>query len=124
MIYFYLFTLGCVIISFFQNRTKTSKAFHIAWKKFRAISSAFLMMLIFISILLYLIPNELIMQYLGGSGQFNGIFIALFFGSVAIMPGFVAFPLCGILLQKGVSYAVLAAFTTSLMLVGVVTFPR
>ena len=81
------------------------------------------MMLIFISILLYLIPNELIMQYLGGSGQIQGLFIALFFGSVTIMPGFVAFPLCGILLKKGVSYAVLAAFTTSLMLVGVVTFP-
>ena len=60
---------------------------------------------------------------LGGSGQLKGLFIALVFGSVTIMPGFVAFPLCGILLKKGVSYGVLAAFTNSLMLVGIVTFP-
>jgi len=35
----------------------------------------------------------------------------------------VAFPLSGILLGKGVPYTVIAAFTTTLMMVGVVTFP-
>ena len=123
MIYFYLFTLGCILISFLKDRTKTYKAFIIAWKKFQPVSSAFLSMLIFISILLYIIPNETIFRYLGGTGQIKGLFIALFFGSVTIMPGFVAFPLCGILLKKGVSYMVLAAFSTSLMLVGIVTYP-
>jgi uncharacterized membrane protein YraQ (UPF0718 family) len=38
------------------------------------------------------------------------------------MPGFVVFPLAGLLLEKGVSYVVLAAFTTSMMMVGVLTF--
>ncbi|MGA1842573.1 MAG: hypothetical protein ACMUIU_18315 [bacterium] len=80
-------------------------------------------MLIFVSILLYLIPEELIIRYLGGAGQIKGLLIALLFGSVTIMPGFVAFPLCGILLKKGVSYMVLAAFSNSLMLVGIVTYP-
>jgi uncharacterized membrane protein YraQ (UPF0718 family) len=39
------------------------------------------------------------------------------------MPGFIAFPLCGILLKKGVSYMVLSAFSTSLMMVGILTYP-
>jgi hypothetical protein len=39
------------------------------------------------------------------------------------MPGFIAFPLCGILLETGVPYMVLSAFTTTLMMVGVLTFP-
>ncbi len=43
--------------------------------------------------------------------------------SIAAIPGFVAFPLSGILLEKGVPYTVIAAFTTTLMMVGVVTFP-
>jgi len=39
------------------------------------------------------------------------------------MPGFIAFPLAGILLEKGVLYMVLSAFTSSLMLVGILTYP-
>ncbi|MGA1870736.1 MAG: hypothetical protein ACMUJM_19550 [bacterium] len=80
-------------------------------------------MLIFVSILLYVTPEETIIRYLGGTGQIKGLFIGLVCGSVAIMPGFVAFPLCGILLKKGVSYMVLAAFANTLMLVGIVTYP-
>ena len=44
-------------------------------------------------------------------------------GSVIIMPGFIAFPLSGILLKEGATYMVLAAFTASLMMVGVITLP-
>ena len=33
------------------------------------------------------------------------------------------FPLCGILLSKGTLYMVLSAFTTTLMMVGVLTYP-
>ena len=39
------------------------------------------------------------------------------------MPGFVAFPLAGILQNNGVPYMVISAFTTTLMMVGIVTFP-
>ena len=49
--------------------------------------------------------------------------LASLFGSITIMPGFIAFPLCGILLEKGVPYMVLSAFTTTLMMVGVLTYP-
>jgi uncharacterized membrane protein YraQ (UPF0718 family) len=35
----------------------------------------------------------------------------------------VAFPLSGILLSKGVAYMTLSAFTTTLMMVGVLTYP-
>lgn len=48
--------------------------------------------------------------------------MALGIGSITFMPGFVVFPLAGLLLEKGVSYIVLAAFTTSMMMVGVITF--
>jgi uncharacterized membrane protein YraQ (UPF0718 family) len=123
VVYFYLFTLICIIISLLKDKARTYKAFKVAWKKFMVIFPSFLTMLIFLSILLYLIPNKIILEYLGGADQIRGVFLALLFGSVTLMPGFVAFPLCGILLQKGVSYMVLAAFSTALMLVGVLTYP-
>ena len=51
------------------------------------------------------------------------VFIATILGSITLMPGFIAYPMCGILLQKGVSYLVISAFTTTLMMVGILTFP-
>jgi hypothetical protein len=60
---------------------------------------------------------------LGAGHLLAGTAIASAFGSITLMPGFIAFPLSGILLQKGVPYMVLSALTATMMLVGVVTFP-
>ena len=42
-------------------------------------------------------------------------------GSVTLMPGFVAFPLAAALLNSGAGYMQMAAFISTLMMVGVVT---
>ena len=80
-------------------------------------------MLILVSIILFLVPDKVILTYLGNNNKFIGIILASFFGSVTLMPGFIAYPLCGILLNKGVSYMVLSAFSTTLMMVGILTYP-
>ena len=54
--------------------------------------------------------------------MFNVVLAALA-GSITVMPGFVAFPLAGILRNSGISYMVIASFTTTLMMVGTITFP-
>jgi len=98
-------------------------ALKIAWKKFAKIIPAILTMMILVSIILFLIPDTMISRYLGNNSRFVGVVFASTFGSIALMPGFIAYPLCGILLKKGVSYMVLAAFTTTLMMVGILTYP-
>ena len=123
MYYLYIITGLAVLISFIVSREKTLKAVKIAAKRFVYILPAFLIMLILVSIVLFLVPEEVISNYLGSSNKFIGVLFASFFGSITLMPGFIAFPLCGILLNKGVAYTVLAAFTTTLMMVGVVTYP-
>ena len=123
MIYSYITTGLIIVISFIANREKTLKAVNIARKQFLKISSAFLTMLIFVSLLLFLFPDEVILNYLGNNSKFVSVLLASFIGSITIMPGFVAFPLCGVLLTKGVPYMVLSAFTTTLMMVGIITFP-
>ncbi len=80
-------------------------------------------MLILVSIILFLFPDEVISSYLNNSSKFISVLLASFIGSITLMPGFVAFPLSGILLTKGVPYMVLSAFTTTLMMVGIITFP-
>jgi len=80
-------------------------------------------MLLLISIVLFFVSDKLITQYLGVENKYLGLLLASLLGSVTIMPGFISFPLAGVLLDKGVPYMVLAGFTTTLMMVGVLTYP-
>ena len=71
----------------------------------------------------FLIPDEVILRCLGVDNKYMGVVYASIAGSITLMPGFIAFPLCGILLTKQVPYMILSAFTTTLMMVGILTFP-
>jgi len=123
MYYLYIATGLAVLISFIANHEKTLRAIKIGFKRFVTILPAFLNMLILVSIVLFLVPDKIISHYLGSNNIFTGVLLGSFFGSITLMPGFIAFPLCGILLKKGVLYMVLSAFTTTLMMVGVLTYP-
>ncbi len=57
-------------------------------------------MLILVSIILYLVPDKMIITYLGNKNKYLGIILASIFGSITLIPGFIAYPLCGILLKK------------------------
>ena len=123
MYYTYAITGLMLLISFIINKQKTIKAIKISFIKFKKIFPTFITMLILVSIILFLFPDEVISNYLGNSSKFISVLLASFIGSITLMPGFVAFPLSGILLTKGVPYMVLSAFTTTLMMVGIITFP-
>ncbi len=123
MYFLYLLLFIAMLVSFITDRNKTYKAIKIAFKKFMKILPAFASMLVLVSIILGLVPDTLILHYLGKSNMSQGVLMASFFGSITLMPGFIAYPLCGILLKKGVTYTVISAFTTTLMMVGFVTFP-
>jgi len=110
-------------VSFIANREKTGKALKIGCKRLLKIMPAFLIMLMLVSLLLFLLPETVIVEYLGHRNTFIGMLLASLFGSVTIMPGFIVFPLCGILLKQGIAYMILSAFTTTLMMVGVLTYP-
>lgn len=112
-----------LLISFLKDKGKTVAALKKGWKSLLKILPAFVFMLIAVSIILYFVPEDMIVEHLSGSSKWFSFFSALILGSVAVMPGFVAFPLGGILLEKGVSYMIISAFTTTLMMVGIVTFP-
>jgi uncharacterized membrane protein YraQ (UPF0718 family) len=112
-----------MLISFIVNRQKTLRAIEIAIKGFANILPYFLIMLILVSIALFLLPDTFITRYLASDNKFIAVLLASILGSITLMPGFIAFPLAGILLTKGVPYMVLSAFTTTLMMVGVLTYP-
>jgi uncharacterized membrane protein YraQ (UPF0718 family) len=122
---YYLYAVAGValIASLIADRRKTLQALKISLRRFINIAPRFLIMLIFVSIILFIVSEELIIRYLGTDNKTAAVFLASFLGSITITPGFIAFPLAGILLSKGVAYMVLSAFTTTLMMVGVLTYP-
>jgi uncharacterized membrane protein YraQ (UPF0718 family) len=82
------------------------------------------MVLLLTSAVLGFFTPQTIQTYLGSSkGCWSGSALAALLGSVSVMPGFVAFPLGAILVKNNIPYMVVSAFTTTLMMVGVITFP-
>jgi uncharacterized membrane protein YraQ (UPF0718 family) len=112
-----------LLASFAMDKDKTLLGLKKGIKMFFNIVPPFLNILILISIFLYLIPNDLIFQFLGPSSGLLGFIIAAMVGSISLIPGFVSYPIASALIDKGASYAVVAVFMTTLMMVGVVTLP-
>lgn len=116
-------TAIALIASLAASRQKTVKALRIALKRLIGIAPQFLIMILLVSIILYFVSDEMIAHYLGKENKYTAVIFASLIGSITLIPGFIAFPLAGLLLSRGVLYMVLAAFTTTLMMVGVVTYP-
>ncbi|MBN2805863.1 MAG: hypothetical protein JXR22_04335 [Prolixibacteraceae bacterium] len=116
-------TITCLIISFIFNRQKTWIGIRKGLKMFLNLAPTILMVLAAVSILLYFLPNELIVKHLGENAGTAGYAIAALVGSFALIPGFIAYPLAGALVKSGVGYPVIAVFITTLMMVGILTLP-
>ena len=116
-------TFLVVLISFSLDREKTFLGLKKGLGMFVNIFPELLNILILVSVVLYLIPQSMLIRWLGRDSGMTGISIAALTGSISLIPGFIAYPLAAILRKSGVSYGVLAVFITTLMMVGIVTLP-
>lgn len=90
---------------------------------FKNVLLPFLNILILVSLLLYFLPPSIISRYLGAGSGVAGFLAAALIGSITLIPAFISYPIAAGLIQQGASYAVVATFMTTLMMVGVVTLP-
>jgi uncharacterized membrane protein YraQ (UPF0718 family) len=118
-----IFTAVCLIFSLIVNRQKTWIGIKKGIAMFLKLLPVLLGMLALISVVLFLIPNETLVHYMGEGAGVKGWITAALLGSVALIPGFIAYPLCGILISNGVAYSVIAVFITTLMMTGFLTLP-
>ena len=119
----YALAAAGLIISLIKDRQKTKMALIKAWKAFENILPQLLTIFLIIGFALAVFPPETIRKLLGSESGFWGVLAAAVIGSVTLMPGFVAFPLAAALLKSGAGYMQLAAFVSTLMMVGVITIP-
>jgi uncharacterized membrane protein YraQ (UPF0718 family) len=122
-IVFIILSIALTLVSFVLDRQKTIMGLKKGLNMFRNIAVPFLNILILVSLALYIVPPSLIVQYLGAGSGFQGMAIAALVGSITLIPGFISYPIAAVLIQQGASYATVATFMTTLMMVGIVTFP-
>ncbi|PKM65198.1 MAG: permease [Firmicutes bacterium HGW-Firmicutes-19] len=118
----YLVSVLAVGISFVKDKQKTRMAFKKAFKSLENILPAMLVILMVIGVTMAWITPEVISSLIGESSGIWGVMVASFLGSITLIPGFIAFPLAANLLKLNAGYTQMAAFISTLMMVGVVTF--
>jgi hypothetical protein len=123
MIILYCLTGIALLWSLSANRGKTKKAVIIATKRFGHIIPAILVMLVLTSCLPVQAIVSALFNMMDHISRAMGITAAALTGAVMMLPGFIVFPLCGVFAEKGIPYFILSALTTTMMMVGVVTFP-
>lgn len=119
----YILAILSLGISFYKDRGKTNMALKKAWKAFENILPQFLSILIVIGLALAILSPQTITSLLGTSSGIWGVLAASMVGSITLIPGFVAFPLAAALLKNGAGYMQIAAFVSTLMMVGIITMP-
>lgn len=112
-----------LIFSLIKDKNKTKESLKIALKTFFKTLPIIIIIIIFIGFLLGFLPPDIIYKVVGEQAGFLGILVTAILGSVLFVPALISFPLAASLLKGGASIMSVAAFITTLTMVGVVTLP-
>ena len=115
-------TAVALVASLIADRRKTLMGVRRGLRMFVNLLPTLVTVLAAVSLLMAAVHPTTLERWLGGGGPVPFV-AALIAGSIALIPGFVAFPLAGVLKDNGATTAVLAGFITTLLTVGVVTLP-
>jgi len=119
----YLITFSLLGFSAIKSMNKTKLALKKAFKSFEAMLPQILTIILVIGVVIAALSPEQIASIMGSNSGWFGVLIASLIGAITLMPGFVAFPLAATLLSQGAGLSQIAAFISSLMMVGFVTLP-
>ncbi len=118
-----LSALFLLIFSFSKNKEKSQKALKIAVLKGLNLGPQLISLVAIIGMVFAFLPPELIKEFLGKDFSLIQVGAAALFGALMMIPSLIALPLAGSLVDAGASYTPVAAFITTLTMVGFVTIP-
>jgi uncharacterized membrane protein YraQ (UPF0718 family) len=118
-----LLALAFLGVAFARDRARAIQSLRLALKSMLGILPAVLTIIVIIGLLLAFATPGLISRFVGEQAGLAGIVTIAALGAVLYIPAIVAFPLAGSLLQSGAAVSAVAAFITTLTMVGVVTLP-
>ncbi len=113
----------CLGLSLWKSREKTVQSFHFAAKAFWNMAPGLLAIVGIVGLILGVLPPETISRLVGEEAGLIATVTAAVLGSITMIPALVSFPLAGSLLRSGATVTTIAAFITTLVMVGTVTAP-
>ncbi len=116
-------TTAFLIFSFVKNKEKTKRALKMAFGMGKGMALSILSIIFFIGLILTILPPNTIAEYVGKQSELIATLVSAGFGTITLIPAFIAFPLVGTLVTAGVGVVPAVAFLTTLTMVGIVTFP-
>lgn len=116
-------TLIFLLISLKKDKKRTKDALKAALSMGRGMAISIFSIIFLIGLLLTFLPPDSISEFISGQSVVLSTIVCALFGTVTLIPAFIAFPLVGTLVDAGVSVMPAVAFLTTLTMVGVVTFP-
>lgn len=112
-----------LLLSWTKSREKTRAALRFFRRSFLSLTPSIVAIIWTIGFILTFLPPGLILKTIGRDAGFQGVIMAAAFGSVVLIPAFIAFPLAASFLRQGADVGAIAAFVTTLVMVGVITAP-
>lgn len=109
----YRFAIGLALVIaaiYFINRSVGTEAFDISVSNTKEMLSLLPPIFILVGLLDVWVPKETIIRYMGEDSGWKGILMALFLGSAAAGPLYVAFPITALLLRKRARLAYILFF--------------
>ncbi len=116
-------TLIFLGISFFKDKVRTKQALKMAFGMGKGMVASILSIIFAIGLILTLLPPTEIAGFVSKQSVLLATVVAALFGTITLVPAFIAFPLVGTLVNAGVGVVPSVAFLTTLTMVGMVTFP-
>jgi uncharacterized membrane protein YraQ (UPF0718 family) len=122
-IFINFFALSCLIIALIKDRAKTKQSLIVAVKSFIRIIPTVLTIILFIGLLLGFVPPSEISKIAGEQSGFSGVLLVALLGTILHIPALISFPLAASFLKSGASVTAVAAFITTLTMIGTITLP-
>ena len=111
-----------VSASFWKDKRRTLDALRKSGASLKKLSPGLLAMILLVGLILSAVSEENIAALFRLKGIWGFILVS-FAGAVVTIPGPIAFPLAGELVERGASLSVLGTFITTLTMVGITTAP-
>ncbi len=116
-------TLIFLGISLAKDKVKTKQVLKMALGMGKGMAPSILSIIFAIGLILTLLPPAEIAAFVSNQSVLLATVVGALFGTITLVPAFIAFPLVATLVKAGVGVVPSVAFLTTLTMVGVVTFP-
>lgn len=119
----WVITAILLIFSTLKDKTKTGQALKKALFMGKGLALSILAVIFAIGLVLALLPPSHIADFISKQPLLLATTLAAAFGTITLIPAFIAFPLVGTLAHAGLGIMPSVAFLTTLTMVGIATLP-